>query len=310
MNNENAVNQQHSQPPSLMHNETALRTTEGSSMAVLRQGQEVQAALVIAKQFPRDVGRIIESIKVMCARPKLAEVALYEYSRGGVPITGPSIRLAEAIAQNYGNLEFGFREINRDIGNDGVGFSEIMAYCWDMQSNTRRTLNFRVRHWRDTRKGGYALTDERDIYELMANMAQRRVRACIIAVVPGDIFDEAIAQSEDTMKQTADTSPENLKRIIAVFAEYGVKQSQIEERIQRKLEAITPAQVVQLKKIYSSLKDGMSKPEDWFKPAEVARSATSEPIDPFKGQSKPQEQNKPPFETETKPEPETIDELF
>jgi hypothetical protein len=38
----------------------------------------------------------------------------------------------------------------------------------------------------------------------------------------------------------------------------------LEQRIQRKLESIMPAQIIGLRKIYNSIKDGMSKPADWF----------------------------------------------
>lgn len=261
------------QSPAYQNNAVAIMSS--------KETQEIQASLVIAKQFPRDVAHCLEAIKVSCGRPRLAEQALYSFSRGGTDITGPSIRLAEAIAQHYGNLEFGWREINRGVDPDGVGYSDVVSFAWDLQTNVRRPQNFRVRHWRDTKKGGYPLKDERDIYELLANMAQRRVRACIIAVVPGDIFDEAVAQCEATLKATADTSPENLRKIVKAFSEYGVTQQQIEARIQRKLESITPAQVVQLKKIYSSLKDGMSTPGDWFDSEAKAMAETVESIDPF-----------------------------
>src|SRR5262249_38347346 len=48
------------------------------------------------------------------------------------------------------------------------------------------------------------------------------------------------------------------------FAEFGVTAAQIETRIQRRLEAIRPAQVVGLRKVYNSLRDGMSVAADWF----------------------------------------------
>jgi hypothetical protein len=65
-----------------------------------REAQEVQAMMVIAKRFPRDQVQAMDRILQACTRPTLAEGALYSYSRGGSDVTGPSIRLAEAIAQN------------------------------------------------------------------------------------------------------------------------------------------------------------------------------------------------------------------
>ena len=44
---------------------------------------------------------------------------------------------------------------------------------------------------------------------------------------------------------------------------YWAKQA-LEARIQRRLDAITPALVVQLGKIFNSIKDGMSSPGEWF----------------------------------------------
>lgn len=249
-----------------------------------REAQNVQVAMLAAKRFPRDEKEALDRVLNSCCRESLASVAIYQFSRGGSDIQGPSIRLAEAIAQHWGNIESGWREIDRFKDETGVGVSVIEAFAWDLQSNYRVPRVFNVRHWRDTKKGGYALTDERDIYELCANQAARRVRACLLAVIPGDVVEEAQRQCDATLAAKADTSPESQKKILAAFEPFGVTRAQIEARIQRRLDSITPAQVVQLRKVLASLKDGMSKADDWFESAEksAAASATeSGPIDPF-----------------------------
>jgi hypothetical protein len=232
-----------------------------------RATQEVQASLVIAKQFPRNVSRCVDQIVIACGRERLASQALYAYARGGSDISGPSIRLAEAMAQIWGNLKTGWRETDRGI-EDGVGYSDLVAYCWDLETNSSKEISFRQRHWRDKKGGkGYPITEERDIYELLANMAQRRVRACILAVIPGDVVEEAEAACDATLHAKADISDEALKKMVAAFEDVGVTRSQIEAKIQRKIVAIQPAQVIQLRKIYASIKDGMSVAGDWFEPA-------------------------------------------
>lgn len=243
----------------------------GNALAVTDQNRaiaEVQAAMIAAKQSPRNQIAAMDRILNACTRPTLADSAVYQYSKGGADISGPSIRLAEAIAQQWGNIQFGFNELSRGIDYDGVTYSEVGAYAWDLESNTRRPLQFRVRHWRDTKKGGYALKDERDIYELIANQAQRRVRACILAVIPGDVTEAAVKQCETTLKSHADTSPEAMQKMVDAFLTFGVTKEQIEKRIQRRIDSILPAQVVVLKKIYASLRDGVSVPSDWFDEAE------------------------------------------
>ncbi len=225
---------------------------------------EVQAAMVIAKRFPRDPIAATDRILNDCTRPKLAESALYSYSRGGSEITGPSIRLAEAIAQKWGNIQSGIKELERKNGE-----STVEAYAWDLETNTKMSKTFTVKHIRHTKKGDYKLEDPRDIYELVANDGARRQRACILGVIPGDVVEAAVAQCEATLKATADTSPENIKRLMDAFAGYGVTQEMLEKRIQCRMDAIKPAQVVALKKIYTSLRDGMSTAGTWFELPQV-----------------------------------------
>ncbi|MCD6674892.1 MAG: hypothetical protein LT106_18820 [Burkholderiaceae bacterium] len=242
----------------------ASSVTSEALAAQQREIAETQAKLIMAEKFPRDEVAAMDRILNAFTRPTLAEQAQYQYSKGGSDVSGPSIRSAEAIAQLWGNMEFGFREKSRGRGDDGVTYSEVEAFAWDLQNRTRRPLTFILRHWRDTKRGGYPIKDEREIYELMANMAQRRVRACIIAVIPGDVFEAAMKQADATLHAKADTSPDAMARMVEAFAAFEVTKEHIEKRIQRRLEAIQPAQVVSLKKIYASLRDGMSAPHEWF----------------------------------------------
>ncbi|WFQ80232.1 hypothetical protein PXH59_03430 [Xenorhabdus sp. SF857] len=229
--------------------------------------QEVQAAMVIAKKFPRDPIMAMDRILQACTRPTLAESALYSYSRGGAEVTGPSIRLAEAVAQNWGNIQFGIRELEQKNGE-----STVEAFAWDIETNTRQVKTFTVPHVRFTRNGKKKLEDPRDIYELVANQGSRRLRACILGVIPGDVVEAAVNQCDVTLRSNADTSPEAIKKMVEVFkAEFGVTSEQIQKRIQCRVEAMRPAQMVQMKKIYASLRDGMSSVDDWFEKPETTQ---------------------------------------
>jgi hypothetical protein len=248
-----------------------------SSSALAMQSREVaeiQTKYLMAQRFPRDERKAMDGIVNAFSRAGLAERAAYEYAKGGSAVSGPSIHAAQAIAQQWGNIEFGFREVSRGTGPDGVPFSEVEAFATDMQSRVPSSITFIVRHWRDTRSGGYRLKDEREVYELTANMAQRRKRACILSVLPQDVIDAAMQQADVTLKTKADTSPEAMARMVEAFGPFGVTKDQLEKRIQRRLDAITPAQVVMLKRIYASLRDEMSTPAEWF---EVAADAAPTP---------------------------------
>lgn len=221
---------------------------------------EVQAQVVMAKQFPRDVIQAMDKILNECTRPKLAEHSTYAYPRGGQSVTGPSIRLAESIARNWGNIDFGIREIEQKNGS-----SVVEAYCWDLENNIKQRKEFKVPHVRYSKKyGNTQLTDPRDIYEMVANQGARRLRACILGVIPSDVIDTALDQCALTMNASADTSKDGIKKLIDAFKAYNVDKAHIETFIGSRMDAIKPAQVVKLREIFTSLKDGMSKPWDWF----------------------------------------------
>jgi hypothetical protein len=247
-----------------IYNESPIATKPHQNQAMVDVEQqrvmaEVQSTVVLAKRFPRNQIEALDRILMACQRPGLAEQALYTYARGGTEITGPSIRLAEALAQGWGNIQYGVKELEQRNGE-----STVEAFCWDVETNTRQVKVFQVKHERHTKKGNYRLEDPRDIYEMVANNAARRLRACILGIIPGDVIESAVAQCEITQKAKADTSPEALKKLVDVFGAYSITKEQIEKRIQRRLDTITPAQLISLRKIYNSLKDGMSTAADWF----------------------------------------------
>ncbi len=221
---------------------------------------EVQAAVIMARQFPRDPVLAINRIKMACQRPALAEVAMYTYARGGSDVTGPSIRLAEAIAQAWGNIQFGIRELSQANGE-----STMQAYAWDLETNARQEKTFQVKHERHTRSGVKKLNDPRDIYELAANNGARRLRACILGIIPGDVVEEAVEECQRTLAVNVDLSEKKVAKLVEAFDALGVTKEMLEERIQRPMDSITPALYVGLTKIGNSLKDGISKPADWFR---------------------------------------------
>jgi hypothetical protein len=241
-----------------------LSETAGARQTQTRELAETQAKYMMAQQFPRNVVAATDRILNAFTRTGLAEKSQYQFARGGTDILGPSIRAAEAIAQQWGNMEQGWRELSRALMPDGVAYSEVEAYCADLESRSFKRLQFIVKHWRDTKSGGYKIKDERDIYELVANQSQRRVRACILAMIPSDVIDAAMDQAAVTLKSKADTSPDAMARMLEKFAVMGVLREHIEKRIQRRIEAIQPAQVIALRRIYQSLADDMSAAADWF----------------------------------------------
>jgi hypothetical protein len=256
---------------------------EGSSsaeaMVTSKAAQEVQAAMVIAKKFPRNENEAFARIMKSCNRKSLAEVAIYSFPRGGTAVSGASIRLAEAMAQGWGNLDVGVIELE----NRG-GASQVMAYCWDLETNTRVTKVFQVRHERSTRGGVKVLDDPRDIYEMVANQGARRLRACILAVIPGDVQDAAVAACNQTLLGDGTTPiSDQVRAMASAFEnEISVTVEMLEDRLGHTLASTTASELVQLRKIFASVRDNMSKQSDWFgREGDVGSAAPPKPKTPL-----------------------------
>lgn len=226
-----------------------------------RQAQEVQVAMISAKRFPRDEYEAYNRIMKACSRVTLAEDSMYEYPRGGTKVTGPSIRLAEALAQAWGNIDFGIVELDQKHGE-----SSVMAYAWDLETNTRQTKVFQVKHERKARGAINKLDDPRDIYEMVANQGARRVRACILGIIPGDVVDAAVEKCKETLKNGNKTPlADRVRAMIAAFeSDFQVKKDALEKYIGRNADAFTENDFIRLKGVYKSLRDGMAKREDYF----------------------------------------------
>lgn len=221
---------------------------------------EVQGMMLLAKQFPRDEFAAFSKVMLACQRLEFAEKATYSYPRGGETISGPSIRLAEEIARCWGNIDFGIKELSQKDGE-----SEMMAYAWDLETNTRSSQNFAVKHIRETGKGMKKLTSQRDIYENNANNGGRRLRARILAIIPPDLVNAAVAECKRTLAGKNDTPLiDRAKNMIMAFSKIGVKQSLIEKRLGHTVEDMTADELSEYKGILNSLKDGITNISDWF----------------------------------------------
>ncbi len=249
--------------------------TGASGQALIqRESQEIQARMLVARNFPRDPLKAMDKILNAFTRPTLCEDATYEYARGGTDVSGLSIRAAEVLAQNWGNIACGVAELTRAGGQ-----SECLSYATDLETGFHDEKRFFVRHWRDKKNGkGHPVTEERDIYEVIANYGARRKRACILAVIPIDVQEEATRQIDVTLKTKIEVTDESLKKLVEAFAQFGVTKEMIEKRIQRHLSAMLPAQMLTMRRIYASLKDGMSDVDAWFEaPEPVSEVVTDKP---------------------------------
>ena len=230
-----------------------------------RAKSETEAMLAYAAARPRNELESLESIQNSCQRPGLAANCEYCFSRGGTEIIGANIDLLVVIAGHWRNLEFGFRELSQRPGVGGKpGESVVESFAWDVEKNVRTRRQFTVPHAMGTKRGPKILTDPTDIYYHIANQAQRRVRTCLENIVPKDIVESAREECHKTMLIHDPVTPEKIKAMLEWFEEQGVAKGAIEAFLQRRMDAITPAQLQKMRRIVRSIKDGLSEPKDWF----------------------------------------------
>lgn len=248
---------------------------------------EAQSKLFIAKQFPRDESDAMNKMKRACSRMSLAAKAFYSFPRGGQTVTGPTIRFAEELARCWGNIDYGIKELSQDDGK-----SELQAYAWDLETNTQSVQNFTNPHKREKtdRKTNQVvmedLTSQRDIYENNANMATRRLRARILAVLPAWFVDDAILACQATLKGDGKASFEERKgNLITEFDRLGVDAATLKRYLKHDAMEMDTDEFIHLIGVFNSIKTGERKAKEWFDPDNTT-SATAALTDALKGGAK------------------------
>lgn len=256
---------------------TATPSTIGQATAVeqARAEAEVKAAVVVAQQCPRDTARARNQMIESCEQIELAQRAFFRYSRAGNQITGPSIYIARELARCWGNVQYGIAEMRRD---DAAGESEMMAFAWDVETNTRSSTTFIVPHRRDTRNGSVPLVDVRDIYENNANMGARRVREAIFAILPPWFTEQAKAVCNATIEKGDGTPlPERISGLVAAYERAGIMKRQLEEKVGVRVENWTARDVAALAVVWRSLVARETTREEEFPTAEATAVDPSAP---------------------------------
>ncbi|WP_406730940.1 hypothetical protein [Streptomyces sp. NBC_01794] len=244
------------------------RIGQGTAVEQSRAVAEVQAAIYVARQFPREVGRARNAMQSACGSMALASKAFYRFPRAGGAVEGSTIHLAKTLAQTWGNIQYGVTELRRD---DDYRQSEMQAFAWDVEANTRHVLTFIVPHAKFTKgKGVEALIDLRDIYENNANNGARRLREAIFATIPDFFIEEA----EDLCRQTLSKGdgkpmPERIEGAVQVFKGLGVSAERLEQKLGRPRDQWTGADIAQLLITHKSIQRREIAVDDEFPQARI-----------------------------------------
>lgn len=267
-------------------NDVVLPAERGRSQATVveqsRAVAEVAAAVRVAQDFPRDMGRAVEQMRQACAQPSLAQRAFYSLPRGGSRVEGSTVHLARELARTFGNVEYGIRETRRD---DEAGVSEVLAWAWDVENNVRQSRGFVVPHARMARGSRQALTDLADIANNNNSVAARALRECILTLLPVWFRDEAEAIAARTLagESGGKPLPQQIADALAHYEQtFGIDAARLEARLGKKRAKWTAPDVAVLRVLSSELARGEKSVEDEFPaaPVSVAEIASVDPADP------------------------------
>lgn len=247
---------------------TVVAEGAGALAVVEREKAEIQGAIFMAKKFPRDehaaFGRIMKAV----GRPRLAEAARYKFPRGGKPISGPSVALARELARCWGNVRSGFRVV--EANSETI---HLKGYAIDLETNAYFELEDKFERLVQRKIRGetkWVAPDERDLRELVNKRGALLERNCLLKLIPPDVVETALAESEKTLIKAAkgdlkQSRDDTIRAIVRVFLDFGVSTEDLEDWLDHPLEQITELELADLREMYSSIRDGNSKPSDYFR---------------------------------------------
>lgn len=241
------------------------------SLAVSIAKAEVDQQITTAHAYPRSVDLAVKNILTLATLDEeTAAECVYALPRGGKPIKGPSIRLAEIIQSQWGNNRVGTRVVHVDRIEKYI---EAEGVFHDLETNAATTA--RVRR-RISDKHGKLLSDDMIIVtgNAAASIAKRNA---ILGGVPKAVWRKAYATVEKVIAGDVKTLVDRRAEAMKAFAAFGVTPERIFAVLEiRGMDDITLDHMPTLIGMHSALKSGEATVEEMFP---VAKPAGEKPKD-------------------------------
>lgn len=223
---------------------------------------EVDIQIATAKQYPRDLSRVLNQIKTYATMDmETAEDCFYALRRGrgsdASVIEGISVRLAEIIAGAWGNL----RVQSRIIGNDGRTIT-CQGICHDLETNL--AVSVEVKRKITDRNGK---TYSEDMQVVTGNAASAiAFRNAVLKVVPKAVTKKVINEIKEVALGKSIDLETRRQRMVGYFTQIGVTQSELLTYCGVKsIEQIDNQIVFELRGLANAIKEGTTTVQETFK---------------------------------------------
>lgn len=242
-------------------NEGIIRVEQAEMLSAINRA-EVDIQISTAKQYPRDLARVLNQIETYATMDtETAEDCFYALRRGrgddNAVIEGVSVRLAEIIAGAWGNL----RVQTRIIGNDGKTVT-CQGICHDLETNLAVSVEVKRRI---TDRNGRTFSE--DMQVVTGNAASAiAFRNAVLKVVPKAVTKKVINNIKQVALGKSIDLETTRQKIIDYYAKIGVSQQQIFEYLEIKsLTEIDKEKVFELRALANAIKEGTTTVAETFK---------------------------------------------
>jgi len=243
-----------------------LETISQTSLAVSLSKAEVDQQISTALAYPRDErkgglrGIVNRIVSLAILSDEAAKESIYALPRGGKAIKGPSVRLAEIVASQWGNCRVGARVVHVDRFEKYV---EAEGVFHDLETNT--SITSRVRR-RIVDSKGRLYNDDMILVTGNAAAAIAK-RNAIFGGVPKAVWNEGYMAADAVVAGDITTLAQNRDEAIKSFAIWGIKPEQIFAALEvESLDDVGLDHISTMRSMYKQIKDGEQKVEDYFPP--------------------------------------------
>ena len=287
-----------------MSRETGLTTQPvqsseiAQSAAIAREQHRIQAAYVIAHQFPRDEMAVLEKLRPLCEIYSFADEALYKFPRGKKKVEGEDGRevwvdnivtdasayLARAIASRWSNFQYGFELVRDDRQKRG-----LRAFSCDLETNVTVTsekefekkVQKKIYENKVHIRTDWIDADERQVEEITGKHGAIAERNCILRLIPRFIVADLKERCQATVaRYNAANLDERIKKLPDAFLKINVTTEQIEGYLGHELTKCTVEDIAELQGAYRAIRDRFVTWDEFATGSYKHRGETEPPAEP------------------------------
>jgi len=231
----------------------------------------IQAAYLMSIHNPRNIDEARVRILKFCESPEFAETVEYSKPIGNTKIKGLSIRFAEVALSTFRNI---LTEAQLLYEDDNIKRIRISAL--DLEGNTqfsrdisikktveRKSIKGREDDVISQRQNSYNQTvylvraTEDEVMTKESAYVSKFIRTEGLRLLPADIKNEAIAKSRETLSKRDKEDPAAAKkRILDAFSRINIWPKDLEKYIGHTVDTISPAEIADLRTVYSAIESG------------------------------------------------------